>query len=197
MERSTQEADCGVEQHRAQHDGEAEDACSGSVGDFHAGDYKRYMRLREKIIDCGGCWKWNGKGKLSQVRTERGAVMAARWIFSYTYPDKIIKGKNVTAICGTEGCLNPEHLKAMSKKELGKRVAATGVLSTPALCKKRQEIARKIGAKLDEEKVRDIRYGKEDSLYYAKKYGVDKSLIGKVKNGQAWKDYSNPFAGLM
>jgi hypothetical protein len=28
------------------------------------------------------------------------------------------------------------------------------------------------------------------------KFGVHLSLIGRVRNGQAWREYANPFSGL-
>ena len=31
----------------------------------------------------------------------------------------------------------------------------------------------------------------------ADRYGVNRSLINRIKRGDAWKDYTNPFGGLM
>ena len=44
---------------------------------------------------------------------------------------------------------------------------------------------------------RGMRKAGERQYGTALRYGVDKSLINRVKAGIAWRDYSNPFNQLM
>ena len=47
------------------------------------------------------------------------------------------------------------------------------------------------------EQVREIRLSEDSGPVLAERYGVNRSLIGGIRRGTAWRDYSNPFAGLM
>lgn len=51
-------------------------------------------------------------------------------------------------------------------------------------------------AKLDEEKAQEIRLSEEPSPVLAKRFGVSKSWVTKIKRGKAWRVLSSPFAGL-
>ena len=46
------------------------------------------------------------------------------------------------------------------------------------------------------EMAREVRASNESGPVLAKRYGVDRSLIGSIRRGEVWKDYSNPFDGL-
>ena len=51
--------------------------------------------------------------------------------------------------------------------------------------------------KLTIEKAREIRLSPDSTVTLVKRYQVDRSLIQGIKAGKRWRDYSNPFAGLM
>ena len=46
------------------------------------------------------------------------------------------------------------------------------------------------------EKAQEIRASDKPCHVLALVYGVDKSMVSRVRRGEAWRDYSSPFAGL-
>ena len=53
-----------------------------------------------------------------------------------------------------------------------------------------------VNKKLDIDKAREIRMSTESGPVLAARYGVNRSLISRIKRGTDWKDYANPYAAL-
>ena len=60
-----------------------------------------------------------------------------------------------------------------------------------------QAFRHTFNAKLDWEKADEIRVSTEPSRKIAARFGVDKSLVCKIRAGKAWIRYNTPFAGLL
>jgi hypothetical protein len=98
--------------------------------------------------------------------------------------------------CGEKLCINPDHLFASSIAKIAQKAAALGSFSRPIRCAKIAASKQKAG-KITMEQAKEIRGSSEVGHVLADRYGIDKSLVNKIKKGTAWKEYgNNPFAGL-
>ena len=160
------------------------------------------MTLIEKIqrhvtLD-GECWQWHGcmqvaipmmkhDGKVANVRRlvliERGTPM---------------KGYIATYTCGNPACVNPEHTGRSTRAQMNRRIMADMNSATNALRSKRiAEAKRETQAKLSRESVEQIRASNDRHEDLAARFGVSKSLIGRVRRGEVWRTFSaSPFSGL-
>lgn len=79
----------------------------------------------------------------------------------------------------------------------GRPAAARGSFSSRSRAAKIAAGKRSSGAaKLTLEQAREIRASEDTGPVLAERYGVNRSLIGSIRRGVAWRDYSDPFAGL-
>lgn len=80
-------------------------------------DLERFMRKVEKV---DGCWLWaaaTSKG-IPVFRANRRTHTASRWLYRQ-YHD-LNSTHLVVTTCGNRHCVNPEHLKSMTKSEFNK-----------------------------------------------------------------------------
>ena len=160
------------------------------------------MTLIEKIqrhvtLD-GDCWQWHGcmqgsipmmkhDGKVANVRRlvliERGVPM---------------KGYIATYTCSNPACVNPEHTGRSTRTQMNRRIMADMNSATNTLRVKRiADVKRRTDAKLSQADVDKIRASDEKYQDLATRYGVSKSLIGRVRRCEVWRTFSaSPFAGL-
>lgn len=81
----------------------------------------------------------------------------------------------------------------MNRRIMADMNAATNTLRIKRIA----EVKRRTDAKLSLDDVSQIRASDEKHEDLAARYGVSKSLIGRIRRGQMWKTFSaSPFAGL-
>lgn len=152
----------------------------------------RELTLTNILAECeeyGECLLWKGvmscgspvvyhKGKYKQCR---------RLVYEATADEKIPQGYLATVCCEEPRCLNFFHLRLRTHKQIGRANAKAGKYSTP---QRRMAIAlgrrRSKTAKLDEAKVREIRASTDPCSVEAKKHGINKSMVARIRRGQAW-----------
>ena len=126
-------------------------------------------------------------GKVANVRRlvliERGVPMTG-FIATYT--------------CGNPKCVNPEHTARSTRTQMNRRIMADMNTATNTLRVKRiADVRRRTDAKLSQADVDQIRASDDRYEDLAARYGVSKSLIGRVRRGEVWRTFSaSPFAGL-
>ena len=160
------------------------------------------MALIEKIqrhvtLD-GDCWQWHGcmQGAIpmmkhgSKVANVRRLVLIERGV--------PMTGFIATYTCGNPACVNPDHTGRSTRAQMNRRIMADMNTATNTLRIKRiAEVKRRTDAKLSLDDVSQIRASDEKHEDLAARYGVSKSLIGRIRRGQMWKTFSaSPFAGL-
>ena len=156
------------------------------------------MDIHDKTEQAGKCLEWTGA--LDGYGVPICRLPGDRRLRSLRRVILEMNGRNLDGLLATMSCTNPLclcHLKAITRKVLQVRSAkATNWARSPARCAaiaaKRRETAS-----LDIEAVRDMRTRELTSRQAAAEFGVSQSTAAKALAYQTWKDYSNPFSGLM
>lgn len=157
------------------------------------------LRIMDQIDEYGDCWIWNGATSSGGYPIMKiygcGCRLVRRVAFGLS-GGVLAMREPVAVTCGERRCVNPDHLVASSMAEIGKAAGARGAFSGMARSAK-IAAARREKAKLTIDHARVIRVSDESGPVLAARYNVNRSVINGIKNGTRWKDYANPFAGLM
>ena len=152
--------------------------------------------LKNRTIEVGECREWQGYfGNGTPQVSNNGEMVSVRRLFTELLGGQISKGYYVPK-CNNKTCVNPDHTVFHTVSVHLKKAAKIAVLN-PTRRIKIQINKRATVAKLTQEKADEIRYSDEPSRVLAQRYGVDKSVICRIRKGNAWVNLSNPFAGLM
>ena len=160
------------------------------------------MTLIEKIqrhvtLD-GECWEWRGcsQGAVPMMKHD-GKVANVRRLVLIELGTPM-KGYIATYTCWNPKCVNPEHTGRSTRARMNRRIMADMNSATNTLRVKRiAEIKRRTSAKLSQADIDQIRATDEKQQDLASRYGVTKSLIGKIRRGEVWRTFSaSPFSGL-
>jgi hypothetical protein len=160
------------------------------------------MRIWDQIEELGNCLNWTGStnryGYPQYKSTTHGKCRLVRrmvWKFS---GKEIERRKPLGCKCNDRQCVNPDHLFPTTTKALAQKAARAGGWTGLARAAKISANRRKSSiAKLTIEQAREIRMSEESGPVLALRYGVNRTVINGIKAGTRWKDYSNPFAGLI
>lgn len=115
------------------------------------------------------CWIWpysTNKEGYGHFQKDRKQHDAHRWFFEF-FRGSIPVNTELDHICRNRACVNPEHLEPVSHRENCLRGSQTKL--TPAQVKE----------------IRSLK-GKFTLQQIGNKYGVSKTTIGYIFNGQRW-----------
>lgn len=158
--------------------------------------------LHAKCIEEGDCWLWQGYfgNSVPMVYHNGELVSVRRLVANLIDRPPNVHHKYLAASCKNRNCVCPNHLIYRTKKQHMSHMAKSSDHQAILRRIKLMNAARKRSiTKLTAEKARTIRLDSRSCSKIAKDYGVSKSLIAKVKRGEAWADIfekSNPWAGL-
>lgn len=155
--------------------------------------------IRARCDEEGDCWIWRdgttqeGYPIFKPYGCKCTLVRRAAFVLAGGH----LKSRQpVVSSCGDRRCVNPEHLSTSTLSKIAKSAAKRGAwggqirrAAISAAQRKRSKINLEIAA--------EIRASSEASKVLSARFGVDKSLICRIRSGRAWRDYSSPFAGLM
>lgn len=152
-------------------------------------------QIHARCSDDCDCLLWTGAHNHAGQPKIRNT--SARRIVWELASGPIPAGALVTTSCGHPGCLRPEHLELTNKA----LVAVAAAKRSDVLLRKSVANARaaraSTRASITEAIAREIRASSEMGVTLAERYGVSPSLVTLVRKNKAWKDYSNPWQGLM
>ena len=155
--------------------------------------------IKARSDEFGDCWLWAGATSSTghPIAKPSGCkcTLVRRLAFSLA-GNTLTPRAPIGTVCGHKLCVNPEHLRETTTAAIAKHAGARGAFSSKARCAKIAQAKRKQG-KLTMDIAREIRMSPDTGRVLAARFGVDRSLVTRIKNGTAWRDYSNPYFGLM
>jgi hypothetical protein len=153
--------------------------------------------INKKCIEVGDCLEWQGYRNENGTPSTSGSGSVRRSVWRH-YKGEIPKGKCVTVgECDNKLCLNIEHLRLASKREIVRRSGKQGLFSGVLRAQHISATRRQQSSHLTQERVDQIRACDQPAKVSAELHGVKLMHWYKIRAGAVWKDYSSPFAGLM
>lgn len=153
--------------------------------------------LRARTEHEGECWLWQpavaGNGLPSASIQGSNSVNVRRWVFGCCC-SSLVSGQEVVPTCGNRLCLNPEHLKQVTRTQRFAQAKGRG-----AFTRKPQHIAaitaaRRASAKYTPEQIEHVRRLASEDLSVAeiaRRAGVGYDTAWTVCRGRAWKAGAN------
>lgn len=153
--------------------------------------------LKAKTIDDAGCWIWQGYygNKVPSVYQD-GTMKPVRKVIASLLGKQLPKRVFIHSSCENSSCVNPDHYKIYTEKQ---HMAVILKKSHQSLTRAAnvQRYKRKNNAKLNEHIAQEIRLSDETNASLARKYGVNKTVISKVRRNLSWVNVNHPFLSLM
>lgn len=155
--------------------------------------------IRVRCDDEGECWIWRDattRDGYPIYRPSGGKCTLVRRAVFVLAGGELKPRQPLVSSCGDRCCCNHEHLKTSTLSKIAKKAAKGGAWASQT---RRAAIsaAQRKHSKITAEIAAEVRASSEASRALAARFGVDKSLIARIRSGRAWRDYSSPFAGLM
>lgn len=170
-------------------------------------------RIKARVQEEGDCWNWTGTygNKVPVIGFTREEVphhrprknnryvyvAVRRALFALLRTpgaNRQASGRLMVASCGNPSCVNPDHIRAMTRADMarlmGQRVNLESRSHKIALAR------RANSAKLTAEQAAFIRASACPAVEIAQQFGVGASLVHRIRRGEAWRDYSDPIAQM-
>lgn len=155
-------------------------------------------KIKARCEEVDGCWLWTGPSSSGypQIRIGKKIVNLRRHVMELA--GKPLVGEQVVQCRCKEGmCMNPAHLFASTRKRVTRDIVKDGKLGTLAARIKLSAYQRPRSEKIGSiEVAREIRESKNSLKVEAGIRGVHPRTIWRIRNNQAWIDYSNPLTSM-
>jgi len=159
-----------------------------------------WMRILDSTEEVADCHLWTGattgQGYPQYKPFGKCCALVRRAAFELnggTLKDRM----PIVTTCGEKLCINPKHLAESTPSKVGQKAAKNGAWKGLARSSKIASAKRAKNAKLTIDQAREIRQSTEPTKTIAQRLGVNPSVINGIKAGTRWRDYSNPYLGLM
>lgn len=153
-------------------------------------------RARAGCVIDGDCWLWKGAhsdDNYPLIFLKKRGTSLRRKVFEWA-GRSIPQGVFIALTCTHANCLNPAHMKPVTKNASRKgQAASAGHVARVTLGKRNSPFA-----KLSMDKAREIRRRAGEGEKHpsiAQDYGVSASLVSQVALGRVWREPS-PWQGL-
>jgi hypothetical protein len=158
--------------------------------------------LMDRVIEVGECWEWQRYSHNNVPQVFNGEKMVpVRRLFADLLGKPFPEGGYIVPRCDESKCVNPAHAKHYTERAFSlyrARRAAKSHAGNLLRSAKIQAHKRATVAKITQEQADEIRLSTRPSREEAKIYGIDKSLVCRIRAGKAWvRLAANPFVGLM
>lgn len=158
--------------------------------------------IRERCRMCGDCWECITAAKTEhhrryvQVKHAGKHILARRLAYQLNRGVTVRGDLNIVPDCGNPYCINPAHQKALTESQKARRAASRGAFNSPVRAAKIAATRRRTNAKLTSQQAAEIRISDEPGPVLSARYGINNSLVNRIKRGDAWRDYASPFLAL-
>lgn len=145
-------------------------------------DLTKAILFNRSRLHESGCWVWARTKRAGYGLMQHGKRTTSAHRVSYeVFKGSIPRGMVVRHACDNPSCINPDHLSLGTQADNMRDRTARG--------RGHKLKGEQIGtSKLTVAQVREIKSSVGRSLAeLAKQYGVDKSSIGFIRAGKAWK----------
>lgn len=141
----------------------------------------------------GECLIWNRQMKNGPITNIDGRVWKVRHLVWAAAHQRKSKSSHIPmpTVCQEERCVNIDHLTLVKRNshQVGTKL--------PLLQRMRiAQAKRATSAKLNEERAHNIRTSNETLRALAQSNGIALSLAQRIKTGQSWLNYRDPFLQL-
>jgi hypothetical protein len=159
--------------------------------------------IKARCHEIGECWEWASKARSAarrihpQMRTERGGPpkLVRRVAYELMYgelPDK----RYPVPQCGCAFCVNPAHQWVLTQAQKNRRtgkMAANSQTRSASISMAWRNSGR---TAMTVERANEIREAEGTLKELAQRFGMSPSMIGAIRRGEYWRDYSSPFTGM-
>lgn len=144
-----------------------------------------HERMLEHTIDEGDCVLWMGvyNNKSPQVFIDGRYHMVRRLLWQ-AERGPIPAGLHPRCTCGEPRCVNLEHVRLRTTRQIGKDAAKTGAWSAP-LRRAKLAAAARARSRLTQADVDRIREA-DNAAAIARELGISRSTATKIRRGQSW-----------
>jgi transcriptional regulator with XRE-family HTH domain len=153
--------------------------------------------INEHCHEDGDCLIWDHKKHRGQPvhtfeRGQSGNVRQLAW--KAAGKRELRENERVTMKCERKDCLEPSHMKAITRAEILKRTCAAVSVKLRKYAAVTESI-RKTRAKITLEDARYARGSDKTLAELSDELGISIQRLSKIRRGEAWPD-PNPLTGL-
>lgn len=156
-------------------------------------------QINARCIEVGDCWEWQGAlqacGSTPTVKVKGKVISVRRLLLKHLGVN--VHGKVCTYKCGNALCVNPDHLEAIGRKKLSRRLVKQTNYTASIVRRARLADRARHRGKLTLELVQEIKQAEGTQRAIAARFGVSQTTVSCIKRSKTWKDYANPFAQLL
>jgi len=153
--------------------------------------------IKARCEEVGDCLEWQGSYTTSgspMLYHDGERTTVRKVVYALKHGRQLPDGHVASNCCCNPRCVSEDHVRGITKTKMLERTRANTNhelrAARIAATKRRNE------AKLTPEQVQMVRDSQETNLALAAQLGVHHSLLSAIRNGKAWRSYTNPFAGL-
>lgn len=152
--------------------------------------------LLARTVEEGDCRLWQGFSTNDTPMVYDGAEgkMASVRKLIHKLDGGYVSAKYFCASCGNPLCVAPEHIIQRNEKTQCRQMAKQSIKHKAKRSAAVLLWRRANPLKLDMDRARQIRADERPYQAIADDFGVSKSMVGKIKRGQYWRD--NPWSAL-
>lgn len=155
--------------------------------------------LLKRTVEVGQCKEWAGYFAAKNPAVfHDGRLQSVRRMLCLLSGRHVPKGHFVTTSCRNQKCVNPDHFLIHTPRQHMSNMAGRVEYLNPNRILKLSESAQG-RRKLSDDQLRVILSGEDSCVVLAKEFNVNKSLISKIRRGQAHRmtlARNNPYWSL-
>lgn len=159
------------------------------------------LKARCVVDDVTGCWKWRMavSGGAAMVYLPALGKTRTGLFAALILSGRALKpGQRAFGTCGTQFCVCPAHVKALTSAQWGKGVAASGAWKgNPARVVANRATAKtRPGTVLTEGLAQEIRASAGTGREIARRFGISDKQVSRIRCGTTWAPRALPNASV-